>query len=534
MAQYLQGLMEEGMGGVETPPAGSGRAGRAAWVHLRHTTTPRVYTPSPDITPATQQQLWPTTQQHRPPPSSRPGERTVGMSPATFEAWATSVEDYSSICGWAAPTAAPYVRLLCNTEVQQRIDARLGKQVFRQLSTTEAIDVVRSVVIGTRCIIGARAEFFSLAQASSNSVCAYISQCRAKANECSFRCPECQCHLEEYMLSKKIVMGLRDRNMKAGVLRCFPRLESFSEIVRVCEIFEAAEKASDQPSSYVASVGVGDTLPPPVMVPHHEVAAAGPARRLSGQGKTRQDGVRRGRRRCPACGESECTGGRQCRAFAATCRCCGQKGHFWRLCPALTPQGGARPPAHHSNFTPTSGAVIVGGVEMAASLPVVISCSRPRATCPYTAVADTGAQVSVAGRLLLGDLGISQRQLQATSTAVTHVAGGSMRFLGTITCQVSVGTVSTTECIYIAEGVQQLYLSLKACKALRLVHHTFPRPLSPTSVCAVEPSDTPQDTRCAESPPHELVEENVDRSRNGSWSTSGALCLPWDARRYQR
>ncbi|KAG0718159.1 hypothetical protein GWK47_000807 [Chionoecetes opilio] len=103
-------------------------------------------------------------------------------------------------------------------------------------------------------------------------------------------------------------------------------------------------------------------------------------------------------------------------------------------------------------------------MEMAASLPVVISCSRPRVSCPYTAVADTGAQVSVAGRLLLGDLGISQRQLQATPTAVTHVAGGSMRLLGTITCQVSVGTVSTTECIYIAEGVQQLYLSLKAAR----------------------------------------------------------------------
>ncbi|KAG0715195.1 hypothetical protein GWK47_012494 [Chionoecetes opilio] len=147
------------------------------------------------------------------------------MSPATFEAWATSVEDYSSICGWAAPTAAPYVRLLCNTEVQQRIDARLGKQVFRQLSTTETIYFVRSVVIGTRCIVGVWAEFFSLAQASSNSVCAYISQCRAKANECAFRCPECQCSLEEYMLSKKIVMGLRDRSMKAGVLHCLPRLE---------------------------------------------------------------------------------------------------------------------------------------------------------------------------------------------------------------------------------------------------------------------------------------------------------------------
>ena len=111
----------------------------------------------------------------------------------------------------------------------------------------------------------------------------------------------------------------------------------------------------------------------------------------------------------------------------------------------------------------------------------------------------------------MGDLDISQRQLQATPTVVTHIAGGSMCLLGTITCQVSVGTVSTIERIYIAEGVQQLYLSLKACKALRLVHHTFPRPLAPTSVCAVEPSDTPQAPLRPESPPYELVEENVDR-----------------------
>ncbi|KAG0711777.1 hypothetical protein GWK47_019913 [Chionoecetes opilio] len=158
MAQFLQGFMEEGMGGVGTPPADGGRVEAATWsmpppYYMDRATR---YTPSPDITPATQQQLWPTTLQRRllPPPPG-PGGATVSMSPATFEAWATSVEDYSSICGWAAPTAAPYVRLLCNTEVQQRIDARLGKHVFRQLSTTEAIDVLRSVVIGTRCIVGA-------------------------------------------------------------------------------------------------------------------------------------------------------------------------------------------------------------------------------------------------------------------------------------------------------------------------------------------------------------------------------------------
>ena len=86
-----------------------------------------------------------------------------------------------------------------------------------------------------------------------------------------------------------------------------------------------------------------------------------------------------------------------------------------------------------------------------------------------------------------------------------------MRLLGITTCQVSVGPVTTTENIYIAKGVQRLYLSLKACKALCLVHHIFLHPPAPTSVSAVEPSDTPQNPLCPESPPHEFVEENLDR-----------------------
>ncbi|KAG0715121.1 hypothetical protein GWK47_012681 [Chionoecetes opilio] len=166
MAQYLQGLMEEGMGGVETPPAGSGRAGKSRVVQLAaKTTTPRVYTPSPDITSATQQKLWPTTRQHRPPPPQDQGERPGTCRRQLFEAWAPSVEDYSSICGWAAPTRhlmyASFVKKRCNSSSTRA----WGKQVFRKtFKTTEAIDVVRSVVIGTRCIIGAWAEFFSLAR----------------------------------------------------------------------------------------------------------------------------------------------------------------------------------------------------------------------------------------------------------------------------------------------------------------------------------------------------------------------------------
>nr|XP_027227344.1 uncharacterized protein LOC113819308 [Penaeus vannamei] len=177
---------------------------------------PRQFSPSPDFTPTPARTAWPVAQNQRPPlPPSGPGGATVGMSPSAFESWAVSVEDYGNICGWMPPLAASYVRLLCSGEVQQRIDARVNRQEFRLLSTTAAVDTVRSVVIGPRCVVGAWSDFFTYSQAPSDTICAYVSKCRAMAGECKFQCPKCRCSLDEYMLGKKVVMGLIITDHKA-------------------------------------------------------------------------------------------------------------------------------------------------------------------------------------------------------------------------------------------------------------------------------------------------------------------------------
>ena len=195
-----------------------------------------------------------------PAPPSGPGTATQGMSPAAFEAWAVSVEDYSIICGWSPPLAASYVRLLCDGALQQRIDARFDKQAFRQLPTTAAIDVVRSVVVGQRCEVGAWSDLFAYSQEPGDSVDAYVARCRALAAECNFRCPECNSSLTEYMLSRKVVMGLSDRSMKAEVLWYFPRLSSVSDVVNQCEIIEAADTvAGRQAARHVAALAGAPT-----------------------------------------------------------------------------------------------------------------------------------------------------------------------------------------------------------------------------------------------------------------------------------
>ena len=175
------------------------------------------------------------------PPVS-PGIASVGMSPAEFETWAISVEDYGLICGWTPPLAASYMGLLCTREVQQRIDARVNKQIFRNATVSIAIGVIRSFVVGPRCEVASWMNFFRHTQAQSDSVSAYVSRCRALASECSFKCPECRQPLDDYMLSRKIVMGLHTWSMKAEVLCEFPRLNSVNDIVNQCEIMEARKR----------------------------------------------------------------------------------------------------------------------------------------------------------------------------------------------------------------------------------------------------------------------------------------------------
>ena len=175
------------------------------------------------------------------------------------------------------------MRLLCDGNLQQRIDARFDKQDFRQLSTAAAIDAVRSVVVGQRCEVGAWSDLFAYSQELGDSVDAYVSRCRALAAECNFRCPECDGSLTEYILSRKVVMGLSDCNMKAEVLRCFPRLTSVSDVVNQCEIIEAADKVAGRRAASHAAALAGAPASPshPAQPPDHstEVSAVNHQRR---------------------------------------------------------------------------------------------------------------------------------------------------------------------------------------------------------------------------------------------------------------
>lgn len=74
-----------------------------------------------------------------------------------------------------------YVRLLCDIEVQQCVDARVDRQCNEVLLTEDAISIVRSVVVRPKSTVGAWADFSVYIQEPNNSVCSCVVKSTATA-----------------------------------------------------------------------------------------------------------------------------------------------------------------------------------------------------------------------------------------------------------------------------------------------------------------------------------------------------------------
>ncbi|KAG0722513.1 hypothetical protein GWK47_044350 [Chionoecetes opilio] len=247
------------------------------------------------------------------------------------------------------------------------------------------------------------------------------------------------------------------------------------------------------------------------MAPHHEVAAGGPARRLSGQGKTPQDGVRRDAGGPQHAVNPSVQVGVSAERLQRHAVVRPRRGTSGACVRAPTPQGGARPPTHHSNFTPTSGAVIVGGVEdggVAARGDQLLTPSRHVSL--HSSGRKTGAQVSVAGRLLLGTSAYPTSAPGYTHDSHPrcrgqHATPGNHHLSGLR------GEMSPPQSAnYIAEGVAATLPIAQGMQGPSPGPSHFPPPFTHQCVCCGATRHPTRPTSPG-SPPHELVEENVDR-----------------------
>ncbi|KAK8373485.1 hypothetical protein O3P69_018661 [Scylla paramamosain] len=130
--------------------------------------------------------------------------------------------------------------------------------------------------------------------------------------------------------------------------------------------------------------------------------------------------------------------------------------------------------------------------------------------CTTTAVADTGAQVCVAGPALMSSLGLRPALLQRRA-GLRDLAKIPLASLGAAPCHISLPGRSTLQEVHFVKSLERLYLSCTACKELRLVHSGFPHPQS--YVAAAETTEGLSD--CPPTRPSSLplppLEENIPR-----------------------
>ena len=163
----------------------------------------------------------------------------------------------------------------------------------------------------------------------------------------------------------------------------------------------------------------------------------------------------------------------ECPALNHTCKKCQKKGHYESLCKTKDRK--------RSNDIST---IIISGIATVCSLSQEQTESLPKLEVQITidgrtsetieVVADTGAQVTVAGIQHMEKMGIKRDELENPKHHLKHAGGKGMKLIGSYPVSIQHNGHSINDIIYFAQGVSNMYLSLTSCKKLYLIHEKFP------------------------------------------------------------
>ena len=72
------------------------------------------------------------------------------------------------------------------------------------------------------------------------------------------------------------------------------------------------------------------------------------------------------------------------------------------------------------------------------------------------------------------ELGIQKSVLNDNQQQLQHVAGGSLKVVGSCYLSFNLHGYTCTEQVYFVAGTTKTFLSINTCKGLKLIHHNFP------------------------------------------------------------
>lgn len=403
------------------------------------------------------------------------------------------MDTWLSLHGWPDEVGVQHIRLLCVPSLQTALDARYSIHQWEALSVSDALDAVGSVALRAVNQAVLWSDFFGSRQGRSEPMAEYFQKCTQQALDCDFRCPHCDGDLSDYMVLRKAIVGLSNPALKKEL---FQQCDVYSDVDKLrakCMSYEAAERDSCVGG---ASAGFDEWREGDVSLAAYvsDVGAHGTVAAAS-------------RPLCSNCGGHHAMGKASCPARDVTCHHCQRRGHYKRMCRSR------RRPDKGQETLPSSGAVsYVGEVRRGPQPLVAVLASLPgrKEGHPVMAVADTGAQVCVAGPSLLAKLGIKEAGL-IRKGGLRDVADLPLTCLGTVECCFALDGRSTRQDVFVVKTARNVFLSLAACKDLGLVPDAFPFHIPAAAGTGVDSVSDPSLPPPPQDIPFPPLEENVGR-----------------------
>ena len=390
-------------------------------------------------------------------------EGRYDMTLGEFRTFEKDCHDYKTLTQYNDAQIVLQLRMNMDSQLKSAIDVNYRTE-WDKFTLKQAIAAIGKLINQISNPVVYRKDFDNLYQGAHETIQEFVTKLRACAIDCNFVCPFDTHHdLTNYHIINKLRSGIYDKNLQQELLVKHNEHMDLKTIIEYCEQYESAKKDKEKLSfnKLPALSGIDGCE-----LSEMEIAAA-----ISTYKKSKRTLNRKpfDSKKCNYCGYDK-HAKIQCPAQGKKCNYCGKMDHFEQVCRSAKLEKNA------SAMVFSSIEKIVNTVSKS-DLPILtvnIQVNEESSPVSTEVIADTGAQVCVAGPSHMKHLKIRIEQLKEPTHILKHAGGNPLKLLGTYPVNIWHNDRFVNEDIYFAAGVPHMYISLDICKKIGLIHPQFP------------------------------------------------------------
>jgi len=384
-----------------------------------------------------------------------------GTTLKTFKRWEASWRNYAQVAKLAEKTREDQVATFwtfCKPEFLQRIRHAMDVPMATQLTLDEVLDTIKRHLKDQRNIAVDRYKLVRRKQEDGECFDDFLVDLREQAEDANLA----DMTANEW-IATLIVSGVRNEETRQELLGKKPAL-NLMDTITLCRNRELAEK-EDKRLSRGGTVNANK-------IKFRARSKSQTRGKSHDSWRTKAE-----QKKCRKCGFPSHTSGKLCPAEGKTCHNCGYRGHYSRVCEKPKKE-------NPTMLSPKYGSVkqisdISKNLDKRPMLPIDFYHPKEGYIGSKYVIADTGAEVTVAGRRIMDDLMVQKEDLQKCEEILESVNGEKLDIIGQTDLVLKCHGYECIESVIFCNDLkwEDMYISLRVCKKLGIVHEDFPLPL---------------------------------------------------------